>query len=236
MKKAYFLFPLWAFSIFFSGCLPSYYPGLCGAKTPSHILIPDNQRSKQFYALDAGTVSAFNDNESNLLARAHRWFVFRRKFGSLNLGWQVYGGQYEATGFDSLYNGKYEYFGTGPEVSAAIFLPIGKLKIGVGGYITADIEGGNYHDFLKETDELGLANNYTQSNFALASAYPFISCSLDEETTISLQMAYGMPGYISPALSYRGGKYGIWCSYLINERENLKNDFGTVTLGIIFEY
>lgn len=235
MKKAYFLFPLGVLSILFSGCLPSYYPGLYEAKTPSHILMPDNQRSKQFYALDVGTVSAFNDNESNLLARAHRWFVFRRKYASLNLGWQVYGGQYEVANVDSIFNGRYEYYGTGLEVSVAIFLPIGKLKIGVGGYITADIEGGNYHDFLKKTEELGLAENYTQSTFALASAYPFISCNPDEEITISLQMAFGLPGYISPTLAYQGKKYSFWCSFN-NDRENLKNDFGTFTLGIIFEY
>ena len=164
-----------------SGCLPRYYPGIQGTHTPTHIFTPKSIKSSNVMQIDMSNAAYYNFNETNLIMRNHLLKCNRARFASANIGFLLYGGLYEVKGLHPDYDGNYEYFGAGPEVSLAAFLPLRNLKIGCGLYGNVIVEHGAYHNFMKDSNDEGLAENDLAPIYPNLGVFTFFGFDVSDE-------------------------------------------------------
>ncbi|NQV17006.1 MAG: hypothetical protein HQ534_00455 [Armatimonadetes bacterium] len=178
--KILFLLIITAFLL--QGCLPFYPAALLGTRMPSIISNPkskNNEKSK-YIGLDASNSPGFNSNEHNLNFRNHFLIAKSTKYRVENVGFFVFGGVYKVGAIDQ-YEGKYGYFGFGPEVSLALYLLIQFIDIGLGAYCTCAYEAGNYLKFKKKVFKENLADAFTSNWYGFLSLFPIIRAHLNEK-------------------------------------------------------
>ncbi len=224
------------------GCLPFYPAALLGTRMSSIISNPKSKYNENSYyiGVDASNTSGFNSNEHNLNFRNHFLIVNSTKYRVENVGFFVFGGEYKV-GAVHQYEGKYEYYGFGPEVNFALYLPIKFIDIGLGAYCTYAYEAGNYLKFKKKVAKENLADAYTDNWCGFLSLFPIIRAHLNEKNVVSILCGVGFPGLFSPSISFNNEKISCWFCFIPSVNKaydySLEIDrYGSFTLGVGYKF
>lgn len=219
------------------GCRPYYPPALSGTRMPSIVSNPKSKYNENSYyiGVDASNAFGYNSNEHNLNFRNHFLIINSTKYRVDNIGFFIYGEEYKV-GAVYKYNGKYGYYGFGPEVSLALYLPIKSIDIGLGAYFTYAYESGEFLKFRKKVGKEELADAYTGNWAGYISLFPIIRAHLNEKSVVSILCGVGSPGFISPSISFNNEKINFWFSFIpsANTSYNYSLDidkYGSFTLG-----
>jgi len=242
IKLMKILFLLITTAFLLQGCGPFYSAALLGTRMPSIISNPKskNNEKNKYIGLDVSNTSGFNSNEHNLNFRNHFLIVKSTKYRVENVGFFVFGGVYKVGAIDQ-YEGKYGYFGFGPEVSVALYLPIKSIDIGLGAYCTYAYEAGNFLKFKKQVVEEELAEAYTGNWYGFLSLFPIIRAHLNEKNVVSILCGVGLPGFFSPSISFNNEKINCWFSFIPSVNKaydySLEIDrYGSFTLGAGYKF
>lgn len=194
-----------------SGCGPFYYPGIYGSKVPPMLAEP-RPGAHQAVTIDAGKLVDYNPGETNHGLRAHYVFMVTSKFAAINSGFFGYYGNYRVVAVDR-YRGYKNYYGLGPFLNLTLHIPVRGSAFGVGAFLGQGWEFGAYERFLVRSAEEDLATNEL-SPCMLFAAYPYLRIRTSPTSSLSLQVAVGLPGYISSSITFQQGNYYYWISAL----------------------
>lgn len=115
-------------------------------------------------------------------------------------------------GYTGLFNFKHErsktefYYGVGPEMNAALTVPIEKFRFGLGANINFNLEAGSYYNFRRSIGQGQLVNMYL-------SLFYVMSLELENGYVISTQCNLGFPGVFSPMAALNTGKNIFWIGW-----------------------
>ena len=231
------------FSMLHTGCLRTYYPAVYQSSAPPMVYDHcDTLGSEASYAAADFTTSEGDHNgESAYIARLSYLKAVTREHTNFNIRYWGYGGTYTVSGLEwadeyynagrAQWNGTKWAFGLGADAAFSLNLRFDDVKIGVGSSFGACYEAGSYADFRKETESRGITDSHTGGFIVLVSLFQTTSIRINETTSIGAQLSVGIPGGISPAVSYHSGNTIVWISLLPEFRD--RNPLHRFTIGIM---
>lgn len=219
-------------SVLHTGCLRTYYPAIYQSSAPP--LVYDHCDSlgseSSFAAADFTASEGDHGGESAYLVRLTWLKAVTREHTNFNLRYWGYGGTYTVAGLEwadeyynsgrAHWNGTKWAFGLGADAAFSLNFRIDDVKIGVGSAFGACYEAGSYADFRKETESRGITDSHTGGFIVLVSLFQTTNIRLSETSSISAQISVGIPGGITPALSFHSGNTIIWAALLPDFRDS----------------
>ena len=216
-----------------TGCMPTYYAGIRGANGPPIVAAPSlNGQMYRYLSFDAGNGTVFNDSEYNHYARARYLWALSNRHSDTNLGIAVYQGRYSAIHTGD-FNGVNGYYGLAPSLSHALHISKGRVDLGLGVHAVLALEGGDFLTFRRKTENANLAENDTTVASVLLALYPMLRYRPDDVSNVTLQVAVGTMGPLSPSLMYQRNRSFLWLYWMPNYLSgNTRHGFGSFALGI----
>ncbi|MCX8011274.1 MAG: hypothetical protein N3A61_08980 [Ignavibacteria bacterium] len=236
MKAFIKFFPIFLISLFLAGCLRSYWPAVSMSKAPGVILDTDYgpDKSTLYLGLDYCKAHHNYDYESNHIVRVQLSEVITRKYTNFNGGIFAYSGMYKVSGVNQKYDGWKTFFGAGPQCSFNVNFNIDGFRAGLGFYAASYLELGEYKNFRVNSAEEGVTDSHTNLLNVLFSLYPIFSYEITSDKIVTLQCNLGLPGAISPILSYNNSGDYYWLSLMPYQSENEKGF--SFALGAAFNF
>jgi hypothetical protein len=127
----------------------------------------------------------------------------------MSLHADAYKGFHSVEAIDEYQGKAYDYYGFVPQVSASVFYPFKKSRLGVYGYAAEFWEFGPYTDWLKKaaTDSLLFIESKDFNGKKIHGGggilYEIIS---REDYMVSIQLGVGVPGLVNGSMNIHNGK------------------------------
>ena len=196
-----------------NGCLPKYYSGIHGSHVPPLISAPTKDAEKHsFMSVDINNGMTWEENENNVLFKGRYLHVWSTNKMDANIGFLAHGGRYEVSKVQQ-YKGNYGYYGFGVELDVCRYWSASAFDSGLGFHIQGVFELGEYYTFRKDSENEGLIENMNGIFNPMLSFFPLIRYNISDATNICFQCAVGLPGLISPSLSFQNGPFVYWASW-----------------------
>jgi len=158
------------------------------------------------------------------------------KYNNANMGYFGYTGAYDVRAVEK-YRGLQSYVGAGIDANINFWLPIQKFKIGAGFYFGGVFEFGDYRSFIYRENDKELSNIVERYFTPFFAVYPIVAFQLKDSSSVSVQFACGVPGFISPSVIYNGKTASYWLSILptTSEYDDPKYHIVQLTVGASFQ-
>lgn len=233
MKNKFIIVILFAFLLSINGCLRTYYP--TGYQTGAPPIIFENDhddKSTQYFGSDITASKGSYDNESFELIRLNYLVAHTTKHFNTNSEIFGFGGLYNVSGLGKEYNGNKSTFGLGADFKFNGNFKINKFKMGLGLNFGLGIELGEYYNFRKYAVKNGdISDESNGIIFFMLNVFPVFSYEFTDSKIISAQVNIGLPGMLSPNITYNSNGYVFWVSWL-PLRENPDDFYGQrIVLG-----
>ena len=203
------------------------------------------KENNKYVGFDISNTPRYHRNEENYLFRTHFLKIGQTKHSEGNIGLTLYTGEYTVCAVEE-YQGKYGYYGIGPELNANVFFSIYMVDIGLGIYAACIWELGDYLQFRIDSDNDGLADNHKNKSYGHGGLYPIIKFHLTRNSILTWQCGIGIPsdtidstGMLSPSLSYRHEHYNAWIGWIPFIRDEDGNNlykYGSFSLGAGYKF
>ncbi|MGB9665222.1 MAG: hypothetical protein ACPL25_09955 [Ignavibacteria bacterium] len=140
-----------------------------------------------------------------------------------NLHFSVYGGRYLVSGLSPYtgenftevnYDGYKWAFGASASLKAGANFNFNDFRIGVGVEPNVNFEFGDYYSFRVNASKKGIIENGDGLITIFFNVFPYFSYYFDNDELIAFQCNLGLPGFISPILSYQSGNGIFWVEYI----------------------
>lgn len=233
MKSKIIIIILFSVLLIFTGCLRTYYP--TGYQTGAAPIIFENDNDDKSTQYAGGDITASKgnyENESFELIRLNYLNVYTTKHFNTNSEIFGFGGMYNVSGLGNKYDGNKSTFGVGTDIKFNGNIKINKFKMGLGLNFGLGIEFGEYYNFRKRAINAGnISDESGALIFFMLSAFPVFSYEFTNSQIISAQVNVGLPGLLSPNITFNNDGYVFWASWL-PDSENGDNFYGQrIVLG-----
>lgn len=244
MKKIrLFIISLLVYFIFGgNGCSKRVYDALINYNSPTPILfetVSDSNKVNKFVGADLRYSKGSYLEEDLAQMRLTFNYVTTRDNAFSNTSIIGYGGFYNVDGLrakqgenftDINFDGRKWGGGLLGNIKVGLNFKFTDFKLGTGIDFLAGVETGEFLDFRKTAQELGVIEserNWANANF---SVFLFGSYQLQNASLLNFQINLGKPGMFSPIISYQNKEKVFWISYSGN-----RGNLGFMTsLGSIF--
>ena len=231
-KIIYLILPILCFTT--TGCLRTYYPAVY--QTSPQPLVYEDQDSTSHFVNAAVTVADGKyENESAYLLSGSYTTVITRDYTNFNSRFYGYTGWYNVSGINTKFDGTKSVFGLGGEINGSLNFKIGNFKLGIGASAGVAGELGGYYNFVKDAAGENLIKDDRKIVFITFSAYPVLAMQISDNSILSLQMSVGIPGFISPLLTYNNNGMVYWLSFLSGEHGDENSVLHRVVLGFMID-
>lgn len=216
MNKTIITALLLIFSFHFTGCLRTYYPVALKSSAPPTVFNNDEKYDKSVNHINATYTFGKGEyeNENYNLYRLGYLIANTRKHFNFNLEGFAYTGNYKVAGLSESFDGNKSLYALGIDISLAVNFKINQLKFGIGSNVGLGGELGEYYDFRKSAEDVGLIQKDNQPIFLMASVYPFINYQISETVNLTMQINFGIPGVISPIIQLNSDNFIVWASWV----------------------
>jgi hypothetical protein len=189
-----------------------------------------------YLSAEIGNPPPQHELEKTFFARLRYTVVVTSRHTNLNYGAFAFGGRYQVNepSLGNL-NGNKDFGGGGIEGGACLNIPIGRFKIGTGFNLALVGEFGSFTSFRASASSLGLIDAPALRKLELLpSVFPVFSYEFDNASLLSFQANLGLPGWLTPSLSYVSGNFVYILSYLPTAAtySNQVYNAGAITLGL----
>lgn len=189
-----------------------------------------------YLSAEIGNPPPQHELEKTFFARLRYTAVVTRRYTNLNYGAFAFGGTYQVNepSLGSL-NGNKSFGGGGLEAGACLNIPIGRFKIGAGFNLALVGEFGSFTSFRETASSRGLIDAPALNKLELLPAvFPLFAYEFDDASLLSLQANLGLPGWLTPSLSYLSGDYVYILSYFPTGATYTNQIYsaGTITFGL----
>lgn len=188
-------------------------------------VIRDTAKINSFAGIDLMHYDGYYEGENISIARLTYQNSNTKKFAVVNLSLQGFAGKYKVSGIDGLYTQDSIYdgnkFGFGGRVSliGGVNINIKGFRLGLGIEPSIGLDFGRFYSFRDLAERKGVINNEDNFLTFYLNIFPYLSLPIGKSSLISLQANLGMPGFLSPSLTFQMDNYVFWTSYAI-ERIN----------------
>jgi hypothetical protein len=209
-----------------NGCNKRVYDALINYNSPTPIIfetVSDSNRVNKFLGADFRYSQGAYANENLALLRLTFNYVSTKDHAFSNTSIIGYGGYYNVDGLgakeganftDVNFNGRKWGGGLIGNIKVGLNFKFTDFKLGSGIDFSAGAETGEFLDFRSSAEELGVIESnrgWASANFNL---FLFGAFKLQNSSILNLQLNIGLPGGVSPILSYQRNETILWFSYL----------------------
>lgn len=211
--------------IFGSGCKRAYYNLMkLDSATPLVYEVEiDTSNIKTFGGIDYGYIRGQFEGEKVDIFRVYYTSTSTKKHSIFNLQLSAYAGRYLVSGlgpysggnFTAInYDGYKWAYGATASFKSGINFNFSDFRLGIGLEPMFILEFGDYYSFRIDAAEQGVISNEDGFANLLVNVFPYLSYYFDKNKLIAFQISLGLPGGISPVLSYQSGSNIFWIGYI----------------------
>ncbi len=179
----------------------------------------DTTAVNSFAGIDFMNYDGHYDGERINILRLSYQNSTTKKYSVTNLSFQLITGNYQVNGidkmytFDSVYDGNKFGIGGRVSLSGGINFNINEFRLGLGIEPSLSFDFGNFYSFRIDAAKKGIIDNDDGFINLYLNLFPYLSIPIGNGKLINLQMNIGMPGFISPILSFQMDDYIFWAGY-----------------------
>lgn len=222
MKNIIFAVLIFIGSIFWVGCLRTYYPMYYYSSSLPIVNETNNNLDEGtwYLSLDHTYSETEYPDEYVQLIRGSYLYANTQNHSNYNLSIFGYGSTYKVLGVGGFtannpknFDGTKSGFGVGTDLKSSLNFKISKVKLGIGITGGLECEFGKYYDFRKSAKEANAIDSEHGLLFFSFSVFPLIVYEFSESIILSTQFNVGYPGLISPIIALNKDGNICWISF-----------------------